>query len=557
MTVRTSILSLFCLFLSVQGCTSQTGTPSLSITPDSEFELGVIRGALTLTKDPICQRFVAESLDAGDEVFAIDIEQAQVRNHQYSFLHHLDPDAYETRGRLECDQETFYSLPARFVVNQNEETQVQYRFFFDVEENLNQVDLLFCAELLLAQVAPIDEACIEEPIQLKYDLDWLREDCGSVYLHLQIGSNEEVSPAFAFPDESTYGVIEAPRLPGVYTLKVGLTSQRDDLIPLAEFIYDVDLCDDDSLSDDPIDPIDPVDPVDPVDPEDPEDPEDPVDSTQCPLPQNIDVDLSDVVLSTITLDGSQSQGVDGAEVSEYSWSVIQRPDGSTSGIKESGNLELEDDPSTPTAHFFLDLVGDYVIELNVIDLHGHDSSDEHCRGHQVAVHAFTDQEIHVQLTWTTPDDSDEQDDRGTDLDLHLLHPSASQWNSELDCYWRHRTGEWGADGPAGNASLDIDDVNGAGPENINVHRPEDTSRYQSDYRIGVYLYNPFIYDLMEARVRVYLNGELRAEYEHDLTHRAQLWEPAGIIWENQEGDLIEINRFYDEVDLNTQLRSIE
>ena len=250
MKMRKQFITLLCLFWIAQGCTSSTGTGPLSTSPDSELELGVIRGALTLPSDQECHRFVAESLDSEEEVFSVNIEQARVRNHQYSFLHHLDPNAYETRGRLECEEETFYSLPARFVVNQDEETQVQYRFFFDVEEDLNQVDLLFCAELLLAQVAPIEEACIEEPIQLRYDVNWLREDCSNVYLNLQIGNEEEVSPAFAFPDESATGMIEAPALPGIYTLKVGLTSQRNDLIPLAELIYDVDLCSDDTLSDD-------------------------------------------------------------------------------------------------------------------------------------------------------------------------------------------------------------------------------------------------------------------------------------------------------------------
>ena len=62
---------------------------------------------------------------------------------------------------------------------------------------------------------------------------------------------------------------------------------------------------------------------------------------------------------------------------------------------------------------------------------------------------------------------------------------------------------------------------------------------------------------MEARVRVYLNGELSAEYERDLTMRGQLWEPAGITWNDGEGDLIEIDRFYEEVDLNTQTRSVD
>jgi hypothetical protein len=88
-----------------------------------------------------------------------------------------------------------------------------------------------------------------------------------------------------------------------------------------------------------------------------------------------------------------------------------------------------------------------------------------------------DKDLHIQLVWTTPDDPDETDMTGTDLDLHLRHPDANGgWNSDagqFDCYFANKTPDWGAQlDPADNPTLDIDDTNGAGPENINLAHPE-------------------------------------------------------------------------------------
>jgi uncharacterized protein YfaP (DUF2135 family) len=77
--------------------------------------------------------------------------------------------------------------------------------------------------------------------------------------------------------------------------------------------------------------------------------------------------------------------------------------------------------------------------------------------------------------------------------------------------------------------LDLDDVNGFGPENINIEEPE----VPMDYLIGVYYYR---HDgsgrerNTVATIRVYIGGRLEYEEAAELEARGTWWEPAIIMW---------------------------
>jgi len=79
--------------------------------------------------------------------------------------------------------------------------------------------------------------------------------------------------------------------------------------------------------------------------------------------------------------------------------------------------------------------------------------------------ATNPEQIHVQLTWTGAN---------ADLDLHLLRLEDGQFTDD-DCYYANckNTGglEWPPSGLDGNPFMDIDDLNGFGPENINISQP--------------------------------------------------------------------------------------
>ena len=77
--------------------------------------------------------------------------------------------------------------------------------------------------------------------------------------------------------------------------------------------------------------------------------------------------------------------------------------------------------------------------------------------------ALEDTGLHVRLEWST---------NATDVDLHLLGPNGTLWSCERDCNFSNSTPSWGDPlSDLDDPHLDLDDVDGYGPENINVQTP--------------------------------------------------------------------------------------
>jgi hypothetical protein len=202
----------------------------------------------------------------------------------------------------------------------------------------------------------------------------------------------------------------------------------------------------------------------------------------------------------------------------------------------------EDDQMTPNATFFVDLAGRYVIELEVYDNLGQVS----CAPNEVAtvvIEAVPEKDLHIQLVWATPADPDETDDSGTDVDLHFKHQNANErWGSSAgtwDCYFQNTSPDWGNVGDfLDNPSLDIDDINGAGPENINLDRPEVGVNYEvgaiyfrAESLFGEAGRDPTIEHASYVTLRIFARGELLGEFvDRELNRLNQLWHIATINW---------------------------
>lgn len=223
--------------------------------------------------------------------------------------------------------------------------------------------------------------------------------------------------------------------------------------------------------------------------------------------------IATIPLQTIDF-RSESTDVDGT-VDRYEWSIIQQPTNSTTRFSPSSTVA---EPS-----LFLDLAGEYLIELKVFDNDGMESC-----GDQAIIHivARPDEDIHVQLVWDTPADPDQTDTHGTDLDLHFLHP-LGRWNqAPWDIFYFNKTNDWGPPGPEGDPSLDIDDVDGAGPENVNLNGPENLV-----YSVGVYYYADNGFGPSYGTIRVYIGGVQTYEYrDMFMAGAGTFWNAANISW---------------------------
>lgn len=235
---------------------------------------------------------------------------------------------------------------------------------------------------------------------------------------------------------------------------------------------------------------------------------------------------------------------DEAPVVRWRYTVVSRPPGSTAQVVERHTFPDApaaggdpDDPTTPSALFFLDLAGRYVFELTVEDAAGRRAPAPGCPSDAArrAVEVVPESPVHVELVWHTPDDPDETDADGTDLDLHVTRPGGD-WLSQGDCYYGNPNPDWDPPGPAGDPNLDIDDVDGAGPENIRIARPQPTAAQGGPYRVAVHSYrlqfgSEGAEPPAEATLRLYLNGLPAFEGRHTFRTEDAWWRAARIFIE--------------------------
>jgi hypothetical protein len=230
-------------------------------------------------------------------------------------------------------------------------------------------------------------------------------------------------------------------------------------------------------------------------------------------------------LATVALDGRQSSDPDGQALS-YRWRIASAPAGSTVTISN---------PTSARPDLFAQLAGDYLVCLTVTDTTSC-ASDEAC----VTIHVVPSSRIHIQLVW----DRDE-----TDVDLHFMLDSINNFlddgsgppgqvancSKAKDCSFICKVPSWGGGGSADDPRLDIDDVDGYGPENINLDAPFN----QNPYVIAVHYwcdrpgpqYNGNSRGSTEATVRLYIDGILIREWKKRLQNHER-WYVADVAWTN-------------------------
>lgn len=227
----------------------------------------------------------------------------------------------------------------------------------------------------------------------------------------------------------------------------------------------------------------------------------------CPTPVIVVEEGEEVIPQTVAhLSGRQSYAPFGS-ITEFLWSV-EEPEGTPTPIFIPSSTAAE-----PVVE--LNSVGLYTFRLKVRDEFGNASGSDECPDASYLVLVQPDQAIHVELTWVTPGDDDETDTGegvGSDLDLHFAHQNArgpdidgdgvdDPWfDQKWDVFWFNKEPDWATLGDIkDNPTLDRDDYDGAGPENLNLSVPED----DVIYRIAVHYWNHWGFGSADATVRVF------------------------------------------------------
>lgn len=149
-------------------------------------------------------------------------------------------------------------------------------------------------------------------------------------------------------------------------------------------------------------------------------------------------ELSFPNLSTIELSGLESTSPNGA-IEHFEWSIIKKPADSATRLSPSAQ--------SPQPRLFLDLSGEYIIELTVYDRRGIPS----CKPARVTVIANLREHIQLELISSSPT---------SDVELHYkrrLPYSTSPWSTPPhDIFWRNPTADWGILGASDDPMMTLD-----------------------------------------------------------------------------------------------------
>ena len=204
---------------------------------------------------------------------------------------------------------------------------------------------------------------------------------------------------------------------------------------------------------------------------------------------------------TLTLDGSDSYDPNGNTPLLYSWALDDAPEGSGGEIA---------DEAAETTSVFVDVAGSWQVSLGVENTIGVVSAPEECR-----FEAIPDDDIHIELTWNTPD---------SDLDLHLIQDGYEFGELDGDCCWCNPNPSWGESTDDDDPDLSLDNQAGYGPEAITLFAP-----VEDNYSVKAHYFSDQGGGTTTATIRIYLEGLLEHESSQVLTHN-QVWNVGYIAW---------------------------
>jgi len=248
-------------------------------------------------------------------------------------------------------------------------------------------------------------------------------------------------------------------------------------------------------------------------------------------------DQGEVVLApfqAVRFSGRDSTVPQGS-VAAYQWS-LEPADG---GLVPAGSQIFFDDPTKDRPRLMysvngderpgVDLIGTYRVALRIQDERGTWSSFA-----SVAFEARPNRALWIEINW----DRDRHD-----VDLHLIRTGDRDlaFDSQQDCFFSNcipRTPgvaslNWGGSSAGDDPLLDVDDVDGLGPEVISVPAPE----ANMDYLIALHMFRLDFGSATTVSLKVLVDGEVVAELSRELPSQNDWWEAVRLRW----GDEVEVD----------------
>ncbi|MEW5853364.1 MAG: hypothetical protein AB2A00_31580 [Myxococcota bacterium] len=222
-------------------------------------------------------------------------------------------------------------------------------------------------------------------------------------------------------------------------------------------------------------------------------------------------------LDNVVLTSVRSAAPPGRTLASRTWRLISRPPESTVVLLTPNNQQTRFAfNSSGVTRNGMDVAGTYVVGLVVRDSSGQESAEA-----TMTLQAIPGQGIHLQLTWEHP---------SSDMDLHLIRGSGTFGSLTNDCHYGNCRPDsqgnprldWGT--LEQSPVLDVDDVNGYGPENINLEDPA-----ANTYKVGVHYFATHGgSSAVPCTVKIFVGSSLAGEFTRTLTTEDVFWEVAEI-----------------------------
>ena len=200
-------------------------------------------------------------------------------------------------------------------------------------------------------------------------------------------------------------------------------------------------------------------------------------------------------------------------------------------------------PDGATMAYSPPIAGPWTLCADLRDDDGHVGCAQACRTVDVVPTA----RLRVELLWSTPGDLTPHDagpGAGADLDLHVglgagdgndrdCDGAPDPWFSTTwDAWWATPWASWGVFGDSDDGMLLQDDSDGTGPEVFEVAQPHGTATNPVHYTIAVHGWHDHDFGPSWARVRVFVEGTLVAEFGPQRIAPLDLWTVAKVRWPN-------------------------